>query len=197
MRYKYKEFVKHPRYSRGPRDTGRNPKTDHRSGHIFINWHSPKECRIPNTAIPADLTRQTPATIPVTHYFDVKRQCCDCGRQFIFFAEEQKYWYEELAFGLDSDCIRCVFCRKQHQELKHKRKRYEELFHISNRTVDQILEMADCCMTLVEASVFHRRQIQHIKMLLKSIPTRLNKRVQVKFNELRARLLTIETQNND
>ena len=100
----YRDFVVHPRYGQGPRITGLNPETDH-AARVFLHWHSPQWSRIPNTAILADLSRQSTATVPVTHYFEVKRRCRDCGKPLIFFAVEQQYWYEELGFGLDSDCV--------------------------------------------------------------------------------------------
>jgi hypothetical protein len=191
----YSGYATHPRYGQRPRITGLNPKNDY-GGEVFLHWHSADECRIPNTAIPADLSRQTPATVPVTHYFDAKRQCHDCGRPFIFFAEEQKYWYEELGFGLDSDCVRCVPCRKKQQGIARSRERYEALSHTQDKTIDQNLEMAECCLGLVEASVFHKNQIQHIRMLLKQLPSGLGQDAQKKLSELHVRLLALETQNN-
>ena len=41
----------------------------------------------------------------MTHYFDAKRVCRKCERPFLFFAEEQKYWYEDLRFPLEADCL--------------------------------------------------------------------------------------------
>ncbi len=192
---KYDTYVEHPRYGRRPRITGMNPETVY-GGEVFIHWHSSKECRIPNTAIAADLSQQTPATVPVTHYYDVKRQCLDCGRPFLFFAEEQKHWYEELGFGLESDCVRCVVCRKQQQGLANERERYEQLFHHSDRTADEILEMAACCLSLIEANVFHRRQTERVRMLLNRISAECSVKTQNKFNELRERLLALETKSN-
>ncbi len=191
----YTQYVSHPRYGKRPRITGLNPKTDY-GGDIFLHWHLPKECRIPNTAIPAKRSLQASATIPVTHYFDVKRKCRDCDKPFIFFAEEQQYWYEELGFGLDSDCVRCVPCRKRQQGVGYKRERYEELFHITGRTVDQNLELANCCLALVEEAVFHRRQLQRVRMLLKSAERGLNENTESRFNDLWARLLLLEAENN-
>jgi Probable zinc-ribbon domain len=136
-----------------------------------LHWHSPEGVRIPNTAIPADLSRQMPATVPVTHYFDAKRQCADCGRPFIFFAAEQKYWYEDLGFPLESDCVRCVVCRKKQQGLELNRERYEELFHVQERTSEQDLEMAECALSLVEASIFGKRQLERVRSTLKKIPS--------------------------
>lgn len=191
----YSQFVTHPRYGRRPRITGLNPETDY-GGDVFLHWHSPPECRISNTAIRADLSRQAPATVPVSHYFDVKRQCRDCGRPFIFFAEEQKFWYEELGFGLESDCVRCVPCRKKQQGIAQARARYEELFHIPYRTIEQNLEMAECCLGLMEASVFHKKQFQRVRMLLHQLPSELSQGTRAKFNNLYARLLALEAKDH-
>ena len=147
---------------------------------------------VPNCAIPANRSLQVSATIPVTHYFDVKRKCRDCGKLFIFFAQEQEFWYEELGFCLESDCVRCVPCRKRQQGVGYKRERYEELFHITDRTVDQNLEMANCCLVLVEEAVFHRRQLQRVRMLLKSAKRELSENTEYRFNDLWARLLLLE-----
>ena len=126
----------------------------------------------------------------------MKRQCLDCGRLFIFFAEEQKHWYEELGFGLDSDCVRCVVCRKRQQGLARERERYEELFHVSDRTTDENLEMAACCLSLIEATVFHRRQTERVRMLLNRISAECDVKTQNRINELRARLLALETKSD-
>ena len=184
----YASYVDHPRYGRCPRITGLNPRT-------WFGWNTffpPKDCRIPNTAIRADLTRQASATRPVTHYFDVKRKCRDCGRPFIFFAEEQKFWYEELAFGLDIDCVRCVPCRKRQQGIANKRKRYEELFHVPDQTTQQDLEMAECCVSLIEASIFHRRQTQRVRQILNRIHPGSDEKTQSQYNAIFARLSYLE-----
>ena len=177
---KYAAFVDHPRYGRRPNLTGLNPHPRDRDVHLHWNTTTHREIvaafeavtgqkwpygdlssyaepikRIPNTAIVADLTRQTAATVPVTHYFDLERICRDCGRPFIFFAREQKHWYEELGFGLESDCVRCVECRKEQQGIARQRERYETLFHVADRTVDQNIEMAGCCLSLIENGGVH------------------------------------------
>ena len=115
---KTSQFVMHPIFGDKPYVTGLNPVQD-REGETFFHWHSPQENRIPYTAIKADLKKQTASTIPVTHYFDVKRICRECNKPFIFFAKEQQYWYEELGFKLDSNCVRCCQCRKKFR--KHNR----------------------------------------------------------------------------
>ena len=191
----YQEFVTHPRYGQGPRITGLNPDTDDDDGTV-LHWHSPRESRIPNTAIAADRSRQSPATIPVTHYFDVRRSCRDCGKPFIFFAAEQKHWYEELGFPLESDCVRCVVCRKTQQGLDRARNRYEELFHVANRTAGQDLELADCGLLLVESGVFHQRQLQHMRAILKRVSPGLDDTLAKKLTRLWQRLRALELLNS-
>jgi hypothetical protein len=91
-------------------------------------------------------------------------------KAFIFFAAEQKYWYEELGFPLESDCVRCVACRKKQQGLELNRQRYEELFHVQERTLEEDLEMAECALSLVEAGVFGKRQIERVRSTLNKAP---------------------------
>ncbi len=195
LREEFDNYVEHPRYGRHPQVTGLNPENDF-AGNVFLHWHSPPAARVPNTAIPADLARQTPATVPVTHYFDVTRSCRDCGRPFIFFAREQKYWYEELGFPLDSDGVRCVPCRKSQQGIALKRERYEELFHLAERRVDENLEMADCCLSLIEAAVFGRKQLPRIRELLKASAPRLTAANKAAYDDLQARLTALEASDS-
>jgi hypothetical protein len=132
----------------------------------------------------------------VTHYFDARRQCRDCGRPFIFFAEEQKHWYEELGFALEADCVRCADCRKTQRGVERERQRYEELFHVSDRTIDQNVEMAECCVSLVESAAFPRRQLQRVRMILKKLPPALHEDLQTRSQHVWARLQALETKDH-
>jgi len=219
---KYREYVDHPRYGHRPNYTGLNP--DHLAPEVSLHWNSTNGHeiaqrfqaltgqkwpygvaflyardikRIPNTAVVADSTRQTIATVPVTHYFDLDRVCRECGKRFIFFAEEQKYWYEDLGFGLDSDCVRCVPCRKRQQGIAQKRQRYETLFHISERNTEENLELADCCLSLIESSVFTVKQLQRVRSLLNRIPADADETTTARHNELAARVRSVEARNGE
>jgi hypothetical protein len=189
---RYHNYVNHPQYGRGPRYTGLDPSPN--LADVFLHWNATSVTeiaqvlynqtgqtlsslrglipydqgtkRIPNTAVRANTARQLTATVAVTHYFDLDRICRDCQRPFIFFADEQKYWYEELGLRLEADCVRCVPCRKRHRKIADARRRYEVLFHIPEKTAEQALEMADCCLQLVSDGVFTQKQTERIRMLL-------------------------------
>jgi hypothetical protein len=214
---KYAEFADHPRYGSWPNVTGLNPQPTDRGVDLGSNASSNEELRerleplfedkwvydylsanirhskrIPNTAIKADLSQQPRAVIPVTHYFDLERQCRDCDQKFIFFAEEQKHWYEQLGFGLDSDCVRCVPCRKQQQGTAAQREIYESLFHVPDKTETQLLEMAEACLSLVEQNVFTTRQTERVRMLLNLIPEDADVRLESGFVDLVKRVVAVE-----
>lgn len=185
----FHDYVVHPRYGQRPRLTGLHPVRPATFGPgdplVKFHWHSPEPERIPNTAVAADVSLQVFTTFPVTHYFDVRRVCHDCRRPFLFFADEQKHWYEELGLSIEADCIRCVDCRKQQQGIARRRETYERLFHVEQRTPEEDLEMAECCLALIEASVFSRRQTERVRMLLRRVPAKARE-------ELMQRVLVLE-----
>src|SRR5262245_27545254 len=100
QRDEFDYYVDHPRYGQRPRITGLHPiepaTFEPGRPYVIFHWHSSESDRIANTAIKADVSLQHITTMPVTHYFDLKRVCQDCRRPFLFFAAEQKHWYEEL-----------------------------------------------------------------------------------------------------
>jgi hypothetical protein len=164
----YSDFVEHPRYGKRPRFTGLDV-VNAPDGTVYCHWHSPTGVRVPATAVVAHVARQRQATLPVTHYFDAKRSCRKCGRPFLFFAEEQKYWYEELQFPLEADCLECAPCRKDEQQLRVIRQKYDALLAETARTESDTLELVECGLLLVESSVFSEKVLPKLRGLLKPL----------------------------
>jgi hypothetical protein len=215
---KYDSYVEHPRYGRYPRLTALNPNAYDPSVQLHWNAGNIHEIRrrtkqilgeslgflnelaamtpdvlprIAGTAIPADLSKQNFRTIPVTHYFDIERVCRSCRRPFIFFAEEQVYWFEDLRFPLESDCVRCPACRKNERILAKSRSTYEKLATATARDRNDNLKMADCALTLVENGVFQNRVLQRVAALLKTIPE--SERGRERYKTLADRLKTLRS----
>lgn len=164
----YTDFVEHPRFGKGPRVTGLDVGTTS-DGAVFCHWHSPPGVRVPNTAVAADPARQQPATVAVTHYFDARRDCRKCGKPFLFFAEEQKHWYEALKFPLEADCLECVPCRKDEQQLRAARQQYEALLGATTRSEADTLALVACGVLLAESSVFSGKVLPKLRGFLKSL----------------------------
>ena len=183
---KYADFVEHPRYGKRPHLTGLNPNSKTGSD-AWLHWHSPKDSRIPNTAIVASRIRQNSGLGYVTHYFDVIRQCEDCDRNFIFFAQEQRHWYEVLRFNLSANCRHCVECRKLRQQIARIRKRHDHLLGLASRTEKETLELIDCGITLAEKAVFGSRVIERLRQMLNQIPDDSKTRKHATFRDLVAR----------
>jgi hypothetical protein len=165
---KWRNFVEHPRFGRGPRITGLDV-SDTPDGTVYCHWHSPPGVRIPNTAVAADVARQGRATLHVTHYYDARRVCRRCARPFLFFAEEQKHWYEELGFPLEADCLECPPCRKDAHRLGSLSRRYEILLRQEARTSDETLELVECGLTLVESAVFTGKVLPKLRGFLEPL----------------------------
>ena len=150
----FDNFVDHPRYGKSPHSTGLNPDGKTGSG-AFMHWHSPKECRIPNTAFAANGSQQNAGMGYVTHYFDVTKKCVDCNRMFLFFAKEQRFWYEILKFNLSANCIRCVECRKPVRGSESLRKRYDQLANTADISESDSLELAAFSVSVTNGNLLN------------------------------------------
>jgi hypothetical protein len=53
-------------------------------------------------------------------YVDKLVVCKECGKEEIWTAEQQKWWYEVAKGNINSDAIKCRDCRKKEKERKAK-----------------------------------------------------------------------------
>ena len=54
--------------------------------------------------------------IPETVYCSMKLRCENCSEEFWFSANEQRVWYEQWGFWIDSIPKRCAKCRRLQRE---------------------------------------------------------------------------------
>lgn len=88
------------------------------------------------TAVRADSARQNCSVMPRYWYVDMVFPCVRCGDEFPFSAEEQRVWYEEYGFWIDSLPKHCQRCRKTLRDLKVVRKEYDQLVEQALATRD-------------------------------------------------------------
>jgi hypothetical protein len=206
----YDTYAEHPRFGKAPRVTGLHPIED--QDGVRLHWingpfygdstvpeflrHLPRwywddgTRTVPNTAVVADTARQPTATLPVTHYFDLDKLCRDCGRRFVFFALEQKHWYEELELRLEVRAVRCFACRGAARRSKQRHRRYEALLRLPARSADEALEAAECYVDLVEAGVFGQKRLDRVRRHLNTVPA--ERRAEPRFTAVRERLRGLE-----
>ncbi|WP_444890997.1 zinc-ribbon domain containing protein [Microbulbifer sp. DLAB2-AA] len=114
------------------------------------HWSLDKDSIFPETAIPANIDRQNYSIFPRKFYVDIERCCIQCRRWFIFFANEQKHWFEGLGFYVDADCTKCVDCRKNDQNIKLMQKRYQILSVKKDRNAKEISELKRIALELFQ-----------------------------------------------
>ncbi len=125
-RKKMQGLVEHPRYGAEVRDSGDVEGAKLAQQH-YMRWRGPQEEMFWASAIRADLKKQKYLVMPQLWYVDTLKYCRDCKRGFLFFAEEQQYWYEELGFIIYADCVRCPDCRKTERTLRRRFNEYSLL----------------------------------------------------------------------
>ena len=90
--------------------------------HLFSGVRS----RSYGTAVCAEISKQNYTVCPRYWYFDVSIMCRDCGDEFVFSADEQRFWYEEREFYVDSLPVRCFECRKSRRLVAEFQREYDE-----------------------------------------------------------------------
>ncbi|WP_165740091.1 zinc-ribbon domain containing protein [Pseudoalteromonas sp. Z1A6] len=124
-------YLNHPRYGNTPITTN-TPVTIEAIENAHWRYSSLKY--FPNTVILADIKKQNYAIYPRALYVDIEEKCGTCSKAFIFFAQEQQYWFETLRFWVDSHCTHCFECRRHARYILTLRKRYDMLTSLANKT---------------------------------------------------------------
>jgi hypothetical protein len=117
-------LAEHPLYKR-PDPPHLEPPVDLTGRSGFFKYHHAMGW--PDSAVPAEMSNIPRWIVPFAFYFDLLKRCIDCGRDFVFFAKEQRYWFETLKIPLEADAIRCVSCRRTARSRNRDYKRYSHL----------------------------------------------------------------------
>ena len=166
------DVVPHPRYGSEPLVSGVRGISVEEILRGY--WAYKFEVIFPESVLIADTSKQGDNAIPRSYYVDMRRICRSCKRPFIFFAAEQKHWYEVLAFHIDADCVHCPGCRVQRRAAKQAVKHYAELITLSQPNQDELQHLVDASVALLSQGILKirsRSRLGHIKnMALKQIP---------------------------
>jgi hypothetical protein len=89
------------------------------------------------------------------YYVDLLRDCRDCGRSFLFFAQEQKYWFEELQlqFYVDADCAHCSECRARQHDARTQLARFSAAMKTPDLNGKDLMKLIDDAAVLLQAGV--------------------------------------------
>ncbi|WP_051293850.1 zinc-ribbon domain containing protein [Pseudoduganella violaceinigra] len=78
------------------------------------------------------------------------------SRDFIFFALEQRYWYEARGFYVDSECVRCVECRHKRRVAKRRHQRYTALQGRASLSREEMMQLVDDCIFLLQQGMLKK-----------------------------------------
>ena len=125
------------------------------------------------TATRADISKQNFSVCPRYWYVDATFLCPRCGENFIFTRDEQRLWYEELGFWIDSCAKHCAACRGELRKLKSLRQEYD-------REIEQAVER--------DADPARKRRLLDVIQTLEDGGVKLPERMQEKRHLLRKQL---------
>jgi hypothetical protein len=77
------------------------------------------------SSVRADVSKQNCSICPRHWYIDAAFRCARCGEIFVFRSDEQRFWYEELGFWVDSRPRQCGTCRRELREVIALRQEYD------------------------------------------------------------------------
>lgn len=165
------ELVAHPRYRKTPALCGEKLS---RAARFGIYQHQPAST-FPASRIPADESKQKYSVIPRTEYLDVLCRCRDCRRWFIFFAEEQQYWFEELQFFVDRCCVHCPECRHLRRQRHREEQEFTSLQKEAQPTPGQTQRLLELTISLWNRRFIRKRSLldSTIRIASKHDPTNM------------------------
>jgi hypothetical protein len=146
------DVVPHPRYGTAVVPSGCTATEEEVRGSYY-GYRG--QTIYPESAIPADFSRQNFSTFPRGHYVDILQVCRACRRPFLFFAREQQFWYEELHFYIDTDCQHCPECRREQHEFRERLRRYSERAGRASLTNEELATLVGDAVFLWRAGVLH------------------------------------------
>jgi len=86
------------------------------SGAIYLDYRG---------AIRGNPQKQNYTVCPRHWYMDADFICARCGREFTWTAAEQKAWFEDYFFWVDSHPCLCKTCMADRRHLESLRKEYD------------------------------------------------------------------------
>jgi hypothetical protein len=80
---------------------------------------------LPPGAVAADISQQIPINTygsPKSFYVDIAFKCRDCGREEVWTAKQQKWFYEVAKGSLHATAVRCRECRTRLREQREQQR---------------------------------------------------------------------------
>jgi hypothetical protein len=101
-----------------------------------------------------DVSKQNYTVVPRHWYIDAWFRCKQCSCEFCWTALEQKYWFEDLFFWIDSCPTLCKECRADVREIKRLRQLYDAKItrtKLRSASIEEKQEVIDIINTMEQS----------------------------------------------
>ncbi len=124
-----------------------------------------------DTAVEADIDKQNYSVGPREWYIDATFECQVCKKEFLWSASEQKTWFEDYYFWIDSTPNHCKNCRREIRELKSARNEYDRSVTkaLSGSDIELKKKIVKLIAILEENSNLPNRILENNRVLIKQI----------------------------
>lgn len=125
------------------------------------------------SAIRGTPERQNFSVCPRHWFIDADFKCAQCGNEFTWTALEQKAWFEDYYFWIDSQPRHCKVCARKRRYLKSLRKEYDSTvsealpcsnYELKQRIIQIVRELESSITNLpvkmLETKELFQRQLQ-------------------------------------
>lgn len=147
------DLVPHPRARQMAQATHRSVPTMSVDEIRSKAWQMRGSTIVPGTAILPMEANQQYALFPRRIYADLLKHCHACARPFLFYANEQRFWYETLRIPVDADCAMCPACRKHAHRVRGALFRYGKALHAPRLDAKDMKVFVDDALFLLEHGV--------------------------------------------
>ena len=147
------DLVPHPRAREMARASQRSMPSMSVEEIRTSDWQVRRSTIVPGTAILANTHAQHDALYPRRVYADLLKKCTNCARPFLFYANEQRFWFETLRIPIEADCVMCPPCRKHAHRIKGALFRYAIAMHASRLDARHMKCFVDDALFLFEQGI--------------------------------------------
>jgi hypothetical protein len=135
-----------------------------------------------STAVRANIKKQNFSVCPRHWYVDAEFECDGCGQRFSWPADEQRVWFEEYNFWIESRPRNCKKCNGDRKHLLSLRKEYDSSIAEARSSKDPVtkLRMIEILAELTVAGVTMPERMTETKLLFEHQIQEHNRRQQNK-----------------
>lgn len=105
-------------------------------------------------------------------YYDREKKCGGCSKPFLFYAAEQKFWWEVLGIPIEISAVRCCACRSRERKSTAWLREYNKLRRETpvSRVPSICQRTAALMLILRDAGKLDLKSLAPVRTILNRVP---------------------------